>query len=117
MLANTRGLDGGADHVVAYANIPSAGWTVAVDRSRSSLFASARRALVLEWTLIGAVSLLVIGVAALFFVRARREAGRRRVRELLRSELARTLGATSAVGEVADAVASALGAPSRRRSA
>ena len=110
LLSDTRGLDGGADHVVAYANIGPAGWTVAVDRSRSSLFASARRALVLEWTLIGAVSLLVIGVAALFFLRARREADRSRVRELLRSELARTLGATTAVGEVADAVASALGA-------
>ena len=94
---------------MAYANIGAAGWTVAVDRSRSSLFASARRALVLEWTLIGAVSLLVIGVAALFFLRARREADRSRVRELLRSELARTLGATTAVSEVADAVASALG--------
>ena len=109
LISDTRGLDGGDDHVVVWANIPSAGWTVAVDRSRSSLFASARRALVLEWTLIGAVSLLVIGVAGLFFLRARRDADRRRVREQLRSDLARTLGATTTVSEVADAVASALG--------
>ena len=108
-LANTRGLDGKPEHAVVYANIPSAGWTVAVDRSRSSLFASGRRALVLEWSLIAGVSVLLTVVAALFFVRARREAGRRRVREQLRSDLARTLGATRAVSEVADAVASALG--------
>jgi serine phosphatase RsbU (regulator of sigma subunit)/anti-sigma regulatory factor (Ser/Thr protein kinase) len=105
---DTRGLDGRSGHVVAYANTPLAGWTLAVDRSRSSLFASAQRALLLELLLIAGVAMLVFGLFLWSYVRGRRDADRRRVRELLRSELARTLGAATNVNEVAGAVASAL---------
>jgi serine phosphatase RsbU (regulator of sigma subunit)/anti-sigma regulatory factor (Ser/Thr protein kinase) len=110
VVADTTGLDGRPGHVVAYANVPVAGMTVAIDLSRSTVFAAARHSLVLDLTLVGVVAALVIGVLLLLYVRARRAGDRRRVSELLRSDLARTLGATTTTSEVCEAVASAVGA-------
>ena len=61
-----RGFGGGGDDVVAFATAPVPGWVTAIDRPRSSVFASARRALFLELGSVFAAVLLVL--ATLVFV-------------------------------------------------
>jgi hypothetical protein len=61
-LTDTRGLDGSGGRVVVWASSALAGWTIAIDRSRSSAFASARRALFFDLALLAG---LVLAVAVL----------------------------------------------------
>lgn len=73
-LADTRGLDDESGHVVVWASSPISGWIVAVDRPGSSVFAAARRALLLDLTLIAGLALILIALMAWLARRARREA-------------------------------------------
>jgi serine phosphatase RsbU (regulator of sigma subunit)/anti-sigma regulatory factor (Ser/Thr protein kinase) len=69
-----RGLDGESGRVIVWATSPVAGWTVAIDRSASSVFAAARRALILNLALVGGLALILISLVAWVARRASREA-------------------------------------------
>jgi anti-sigma regulatory factor (Ser/Thr protein kinase)/GAF domain-containing protein len=105
LLSGVRGLDGAGDHVVAFATAAVPGWTIVIDRSRASMFAAARRGLVLELALIAAVAAAVFCMIGWLLVRARREAERLSARARQRDELAHVLGAASYATEVARGLA------------
>jgi serine phosphatase RsbU (regulator of sigma subunit)/anti-sigma regulatory factor (Ser/Thr protein kinase) len=73
-ISDGRGLDGASGRVVVWASSPAAGWTVAIDRSSSSVFAAARRALILDLALIAGLALILISLVAWVARRAQREA-------------------------------------------
>jgi serine phosphatase RsbU (regulator of sigma subunit) len=85
VISNTEGLDGASAHVLAFAHANVPGWTVILDRSRSQVFAAARRTLFLESALLGGVALLDLALLAWIFVRSRTEARAARERALQRS--------------------------------
>jgi serine phosphatase RsbU (regulator of sigma subunit)/anti-sigma regulatory factor (Ser/Thr protein kinase) len=72
-LSDTRGLDGGSGRVVIWASSPTAGWSVVIDRPGSSVFATARHALMLDLVLIGGLALIVLALLVWLAQRARRE--------------------------------------------
>ena len=74
VLTDARGLEGESGHVVVWASSPTAGWTVAIDRPRSSVFAASRRALILDLALIAGLAAILIGLIAWLSRRAQREA-------------------------------------------
>ncbi len=73
MLTNTRGLDGGSGRVVIWASAPTARWSVVIDRPASSVFAAARRALLLDLALVGGLALAVLALLVWLARRARLE--------------------------------------------
>jgi serine phosphatase RsbU (regulator of sigma subunit)/anti-sigma regulatory factor (Ser/Thr protein kinase) len=73
-LTDVRGLDGASGHVVVWASSPIAGWTVAIDRTQSSVFAASRRALILDLALIAGLAAILIALIAWLSRRAQREA-------------------------------------------
>ena len=85
VISDTRGLNGESGHVLAFAHSAVPQWTVILDRSRSDLFAAARRTLVLESALLGGVALLDLALLVWIFVRARSEARAVRERALRRT--------------------------------
>ncbi|HEY3614661.1 MAG TPA: SpoIIE family protein phosphatase [Gaiellales bacterium] len=105
LASGVRGLDGGHDHVVAFATATVPGWTIVIDRSRSSIFAAARRGLVLELALIAAVASVVFFLIGWLLVRARRDAESQGTRARQRDDLAHALGAASYATEVARGLA------------
>jgi serine phosphatase RsbU (regulator of sigma subunit)/anti-sigma regulatory factor (Ser/Thr protein kinase) len=89
VLADARGLNGDAGHVLAYARAGVPRWTVVLDESRSSVFAAARRGLLLQLALIGGVALIALAVLAWLVGKMRSEATAARTRargRLLRYE-------------------------------
>ena len=56
LLSSVRGLDGGPDHLVAFATAQVPGWTIAIDRPRADVFAAARRGLLLALALLAAAA-------------------------------------------------------------
>ena len=110
LLEDVRGLDGGTGHLVAYATAGIPGWTIVIDRTRSSIFAAARRGLVLELALIAAVATVVFWPIAWLLLRARREADRQSARSRQRDELSHALGAASFATEVSRGLAVGLAA-------
>ena len=82
-LSDVRGLGGQTGHVVVWASSPMAGWTVAIDRPRSSVLAAPRRALVLDLVLIAGLAVILIALVTLVARRAQRQA-RRQQRHLER---------------------------------
>ena len=82
-LSDVRGLAGQSGRVVVWTSSPIAGWTVAIDRPRSSVFAAARRALILDLALIAGLALILIALVVLVARRAQRQA-RRQQRHLER---------------------------------
>ena len=83
---DTEGLDGESGHVLAFARAKVPGWTVILDRSRSDIFAAARRTLVLEILLLGGVALLDLILLLWIVSRARSEARAERARALQRRQ-------------------------------
>jgi anti-sigma regulatory factor (Ser/Thr protein kinase) len=73
-ISDGRGLHGVSGRVVVWATSPLAGWTLAIDRSASSVFASARRALLLDLALIGGLGLILMALVIWVGRRAQREA-------------------------------------------
>jgi serine phosphatase RsbU (regulator of sigma subunit)/anti-sigma regulatory factor (Ser/Thr protein kinase) len=108
VLSNSKGLDGSSGHVVAFATALVPGWTIAIDRPRSAVFAGARRALLLDLALIAAGGLLGLALISWILLRARREEAKAHERSHQWGELTRALGAASATSEVADALLGSL---------
>jgi serine phosphatase RsbU (regulator of sigma subunit)/anti-sigma regulatory factor (Ser/Thr protein kinase) len=108
LLSGVRGLDGGDDHLVAYATAQIPGWTIVIDRPRSSIFAAARRGLVLELALIATAAAIVFCLIGWVLLRARSEAERQSARARQRGELAHALGAASFAAEVSRGLAAGL---------
>ena len=73
-ITDGRGLDGASGRVVVWASSPAAGWTVAIDRSSSSVFAASRRALILDLALVAGLALILISLMTWLGRRAQREA-------------------------------------------
>lgn len=73
-ISDARGFHGEPGRVIVWATSPTAGWTLAIDRSSSSVFAAARRALILNLALIGGLALILISLVAWVARRAQREA-------------------------------------------
>ena len=105
---STRGLDGGAHHVVAYASSAIPGWTIVIDQPRAELFADARRGFLLELALVAAASLIVLFLIGFVLRRGRREAERERARAAQRRDLDRILGSASLGSEVSDGLVAGL---------
>jgi serine phosphatase RsbU (regulator of sigma subunit)/anti-sigma regulatory factor (Ser/Thr protein kinase) len=82
-LTDVRGLAGRSGHVVVWTSSPIAGWTVAIDRPRSSVFAAPRRALILDLALIAGLAVILVALVTLVARRAQRQA-RRQQRHLER---------------------------------
>jgi anti-sigma regulatory factor (Ser/Thr protein kinase) len=108
VLEDVTGLDDGKHHVVAYAMSSVPGWLTVIDRPRSSVFAAALRALVLELVSV-AVAALGVLLVLLFVIRSSR---RQREIEDQRagawSGLTRALGSAGGPSEIADALRSSL---------
>ena len=76
--SNTTGLDGDSGHVLAFARAKVPQWTVILDRSRSELFAGARRNLLIEAALIAGMSLVGLLLFVWILRRMRTEADAQR---------------------------------------
>ncbi len=110
VLADTRGLSGSRGRVVAYATSPLPGWISVIDRPPSSVFASARRALLLELVSIIGAALLVLALLAWISRRANRNALAERQRAEIAAELTRSLADAYTPVDVGRALAAALAA-------
>lgn len=99
-----RGLDGEGDDVVAFAMARVPGWVAAIDRPRSSVFASARRAFFLELGSILAAVLLVLVILFIVTRRAGRKADLYNQRARAWSSLSRGLASANTPSQVADAL-------------
>ena len=108
LLADVHGLDGGAGHLVAFATAQLPGWTIAIDRPRSAVFAAAWRGLVLDLALLAAAAAVAFGAIGRLLLRERRESEARSVRARQRGELSHTFSTASVAGEVAEGLATGL---------
>jgi len=108
VLSDTHGLTGSGGRVVAYATTPLAGWITAIDRSPSSVFASARRVLALQLASIVAAALLIFFLLIWIYRRANRNAVAVRRRNEIVAELTRSLADAYTPNDVAAALATAL---------
>ena len=75
-LSGTAGLDGSRDQVVSFATAKVPGWAVVIDRPASTVFAAARRSLLLNLALIAGVAGIVLVLIGRIVARARRDAER-----------------------------------------
>jgi anti-sigma regulatory factor (Ser/Thr protein kinase) len=107
-LTDTSGLGGAAHHVVVYATSTVPGWTIAIDRSRSSVFAPARRTLELELVPVALAVLLVLTALGLTSRRSRRELEWQAGRARAWGRLTRALAAATGPGDVAEALVDSL---------
>jgi serine phosphatase RsbU (regulator of sigma subunit)/anti-sigma regulatory factor (Ser/Thr protein kinase) len=110
LLADTNGLDGSSGRVVAYATSAGPRWISVIDRSSSSVFASARRSLLLELLSIAMAGLLILGLLVWTYRRAGRNAAREYLRAQVASELTGALAVAATPRAVAQALATALAA-------
>jgi anti-sigma regulatory factor (Ser/Thr protein kinase)/GAF domain-containing protein len=103
-----KGFDGEGDDVVAFATARVPGWSTAIDRPRSSVFASARHALFLELGSVLAAALLVLGILVFVTRRARRDAETYNQRARAWSSLSRALASANTPTQVSDALLASL---------
>jgi len=108
VLSNTAGLGGSGGHVVAYATSPVSGWTSVIDRPRSSVFAAALRALLLELVSVGAALLLVVSILIVIARRSRRDSQIEQERARSWSDLTRALAAAATPAAIEQALRAAL---------
>jgi anti-sigma regulatory factor (Ser/Thr protein kinase) len=101
---NTRGLEGGRHHLVAFANSSIPRWTIAIDRSESDVYAVALRSLVLELASLGAAVALVLLILVLIMRRSRQELEAQSELARAWSRLTRTLAVAATPADVADAL-------------
>ncbi len=115
VLASSAGVRGGDDHLVTYARIEDAGWTVFIDESRAGAYGPFRRNLQQQLVIVGVLGLVAIVCAGLIarglerhqttreaLLRSERYA-RRRAQSLER--LATELGPLVSTAEIAGVVA------------
>ena len=110
LLAGTHGLDGSPDRVVAYASSATPGWTAVIDRSTGSVFADARRSLVLEALIVLAASFLILGLIVWGFRRSQRDVHANSARVSRWARLTRSLNQAADPDEVRLASAESLAA-------
>ncbi len=108
VLQSTTGLDGHGDDVVAFATSHVPGWVTVLDRPRSSVFADARRALLLELASVLAAVALVIAILVFVARRARRDSERQKERARSWTGLTRSLARANTPSEVAEALLGSL---------
>jgi anti-sigma regulatory factor (Ser/Thr protein kinase)/GAF domain-containing protein len=108
VLQSTTGLDGRGGDVVAFATSRVPGWVTVIDRPRSSVFADARRALLLELASVFAAVVLVLAILVFVARRARRESERQKERARSWTGLTRALAGANTPSEVTDALLGSL---------
>ena len=108
VLGDTTGLNGGGGRVVAYANSVAPRWTIAFDRARSAVFASARRSFVIEMISILVAAAIVLAIVGWAIARSRREIAAEQEQIRRWDELGQSLGEASAAAEVATALGDSL---------
>lgn len=108
VLTNTRGLEGTRGHVVGYAPSRVPGWTVAIDRPRSAVFAAARRGLAINLSLDAMAALIILGLLFWALQQARRSARRTRADVRIWKQLTEELAAATTSADVANALVTAL---------
>ena len=101
---NSPGLRGGSHHIVAFTTAAIPGWTIAIDRPASSVYAAARRSLIFELASIGAAVLAVLAILALVAKRSRREIEARGGQAQTWTRLTRRLAGAARPSDVADAL-------------
>ena len=103
-LHRCSGLESGQHHVIVFAAAKLPGWTIAIDRPSSSVYASARRSLTLEAVSLGAALLAVLLILGLLAKRSRREIETRGEQAQSWSKYTRTLALASTPADIADVV-------------
>ena len=103
-LTNAPGLESGDHHVIVFATAKLPGWTIAIDRPASAVYASARRSLTLEAVSLGAALLAVLLILGLLVKRSRREIETRGEQAQSWSKYTRTLALASTPADIADIV-------------
>ncbi len=93
---------------MAFAAVSLPGWTIVIDRSEGSVYASARRSLELELVSVGAAAIVVLLLLGVALRRSRRQTGEYEARVQAWSGLTRTLAAAATPEDVADALVSSL---------
>jgi len=108
VLGDTTGLNGDKDRVVAYANSIAPRWTIALDRSRATVLAAARRSFVIEMISILVAAAIVLAIVGWAIARSRREIAAEQEQVRRWDELTQSLGEASAAAEVSAALGSSL---------
>ena len=108
VLDDTAGLDGSEGRIVAYASSAAPSWVAVLDQPASTVFADARRALVIEATLLAAATAVIVGLIWWTVRRARRDLRRQRARVSGWAELTRALNAATSVEDLRRSLAIAL---------
>ena len=108
VVTGSRGLSNDGGHIVAYATAPVPGWMIVIDRSESSVYASARRSLILELVSVAAAAVVVLLLLTLVWRRSRRQTGAYEARARAWSGLTRTLAAAATPDEVVDGLIASL---------
>ncbi len=107
-VANTAGLDGGHDHLVAFATAALPQWKIAIDRPESSVYAAATHSLYLDLASLGVAVLVVLLILALVSSRSGRQIREQGEQAQSWSMLTRALAVAATPAEVADAVLEAV---------
>jgi anti-sigma regulatory factor (Ser/Thr protein kinase) len=107
-ISGAEGLDGGSNHVVAFATSALPGWTIALDRSESSLYAAPRRSLILALSSLGTALALILLTLAIVVRRSRREIEAQGEQVQSWSRLTRRLSDAATSSEIADALLDSL---------
>ena len=108
VLEDARGLDGSGGRVVAFASSAAPSWLAVIDQPASTVFADARRALLIETILLAAAFAVILALILWVLRRARRELRRQRARVSGWAELTRALTAATSVEGLRRSLATAL---------
>ena len=110
VVPRSRGLDDHGSDVVAFATSKVPGWVTVIDRPRSTVFAAALHALVLELASMGAGVLLILATLTWVTRRSRRASETQNRRARSWSGLTRALATAASPPDVASALLSSLSA-------
>jgi serine phosphatase RsbU (regulator of sigma subunit)/anti-sigma regulatory factor (Ser/Thr protein kinase) len=117
VLVGAKGLDGSDGRVVAFATSRTPGWKTVLDQPESVVFADARRALLLEASLVVVAALTVLALIGWAMRRSRRDLRAAQAQVRRWAQLIRSLNAAIDKREVADLVATAVATEFRDGSA
>jgi anti-sigma regulatory factor (Ser/Thr protein kinase) len=104
----TAGLDRTGNDVVAYSSAAIPAWRIVIDRSRSSVYAAARRSFFLQLGSLAGAAIIVLAICALVLRRSRRDRSIQEARARAWSGLTRALTAAATPDDVAAALVGAL---------
>ena len=108
VVTGVRGLNSDSGHIVAFAGATVPGWTIAIDRPESAVYAAARRSLALELASVATAALLVLVLLAFVWRRSRRQTRAYEARARAWSGLTRILAAAATPEDVADGLIGSL---------